>query len=230
MRNIRKKVPCYNSLMYGLPMLSTQQTQEVFRRLSSRYPHPKAPLKHTSAYELLVAVILSAQCTDERVNMVTPALFKKANTPEKIMKLGENGIKPYIRSCGFYNAKAKSIYHMSKSLLEKFHGEVPGTLEELMTLRGVAEKSASVILCQWFKIPAFPVDTHVFRVTNRLGMVKANTPQKTYQALTKKVPKKYWIDGSLQLVFHGRYTCLARKPKCARCVLQKICQYTYKNL
>lgn len=211
-------------------MLNQQNTEKIFRLLDKKYPHPKAPLKHKSAFQLLIAIILSTQCTDQRVNQITPKLFKIAPTPEKMLKLGEEKLKKIIFSCGFYNAKSKNIMGMSKKLLKDFGGKMPDTLDNLKKLPGVATKSASVLLSQWYNTPAFPVDTHVFRLANRIGIVRAGTPEKTYRALIKKVPEKYWKNGSLQLVFHGRETCTARKPKCKQCILKNICQYKYKPL
>jgi len=165
----------------------------IIKRLGELYPDPRPFLHFTSPFELLVAVILSAQCTDARVNLVTPTLFKVANTPEKMLKLGEKRLIPYIRSTGFFNAKAKSIIEASRGIVEKFGGEVPQTLEELQMLRGVGRKSASVVLSQAFGTPAFPVDRHVLRVANRLGLAHANTPDKTDLQLRKVIPKKFWI-------------------------------------
>jgi endonuclease-3 len=211
-------------------MLNKNQIETVFTLLDKKYPKPKAPLVHKTAYQLLVAVILSAQCTDERVNKTTPALFKVAPTPQKMLKLGEKNLKTYIKSCGFFNAKAKNIIKMTHQLIANHKGKVPDTLDALTELAGVANKTASCILSQWFHQPAFAVDTHVHRVSNRIGLTRSSTPEKTYRQVTKKVPKQYWMDGSLQLVFHGRYTCKARKPECKVCILKNICQYKYKNL
>ncbi len=210
-------------------MLDTKNTLAVFRVLEKTYGKPKPPLKHTSAFQLLVAVILSAQCTDERVNKVTPKLFTIASTPEKMITLGQKKLKKIIFSCGFYNTKSKNIIGMSKKLLKSFKGKMPDTLEDLRKLPGVATKSASVILSQWFKKPAFPVDTHVLRLAQRIGLAKGKTADKVYLELTKKVPENLWSAGSLQLILHGRSTCLARKPKCDACVLKKLCRYRYKT-
>lgn len=200
------------------------------------FPSPKPALDHKDAFTLLVAVILSAQCTDVRVNMVTPHLFGKGvggyksgcDSPEKILILGEDKLKKIIHSCGFFNAKAKSIIGMCRGLIEKYNGHVPDTLEELIKLPGVGRKTASVILCQWFHKSAVPVDTHVHRVANRLGLVRAKTPEKTEMRFREAVPEEYWIDGHLQIIFHGRKTCFARKPKCGVCPLNDLCEWKDK--
>ena len=194
-------------------------------------------LHHKDAFTLLVAVILSARCTDERVNIVTSNLFGKGvggfangyDSLDKMLQLGEEKLKKIIHSCGFYNAKAKSIIGMCRGLIERRNGKVPDTLDELVKLPGVGRKTASVVLCQWFHRPAVPVDTHVHRVSNRLGIVNAKTPDKTEIALRKNVPEKYWIDGHLQLIFHGRKTCVAREPKCGECALNELCEWKKKE-
>lgn len=195
---------------------------KVIAGLRKLYPNPKAPLHFTTPFELLIATILSAQCTDERVNKVTPALFKVANTPEKIVKLGEKKLIEYIRSTGFYNSKAKSIMGAARAILEKFGGRMPDTLEKLQQLPGVGRKTASVVLIHAFGIPAFPVDRHVLRVANRLGLANAKTPDKTDLQLRENIPQKYWIQMHLALVFHGRSFCRP-KPKCEKCPLLPNC-------
>ncbi len=200
-----------------------QKAQIIIRTFNRLYPDPKPFLKHKSPFELLVAVILSAQCTDERVNKVTPALFKIANTPEKILKLGKTKLIKYIRSCGFYNQKARTILEASKIILKNFGGRLPVTLEDFTKIHGVGRKTASVVMAQAFKIPTFPVDTHVFRVAHRLGLSKAKTPDKTDEDLRKIFPKKLWIPLHIQFISHGRTLCTARAPKCRICPLLKIC-------
>ncbi|MDP4008674.1 MAG: endonuclease III [Candidatus Peregrinibacteria bacterium] len=202
---------------------------EIFEMLRRLYPNPKPALDHKDAFTLLIAVILSAQCTDERVNKVTPNLFPKYDSPEKILELGIEKLKEIIHSCGFFNAKAGSIIGMCHGLLENHNGQVPSTLDELIKLPGVGRKTASVVLCQWFKVPTVPVDTHVHRITNRLGLVKTKTPEKTEFAFRKVVPEKYWIDGHLQIIFHGRQTCISRKPKCSECALKDLCEWVEKE-
>lgn len=196
---------------------------EIVQKLIDHYPKDACALNFTSAYELLVAVILSAQCTDKRVNIVTSELFKVANTPEKMLSLGESELKKYIHSCGFYNNKAKSIISASEDILTRFGGEVPKTREELVTLSGVGEKVASVVLSVWFKEPAIAVDTHVFRLSKRLGLANENTPDKTMLALEKLLPKDMWRDGHYAIVLHGREVCKAQKPNCKNCFISEIC-------
>lgn len=196
---------------------------EIVQKLIDHYPKDLCALNFTSAYELLVAVILSAQCTDKRVNIATSELFKVANTPEKMLSLGESKLKKYIHSCGFYNNKAKSIISASEDILTRFGGEVPKTREELVTLSGVGEKVASVVLAVWFKEPAIAVDTHVFRLSKRLGLANENTPDKTMLALEKLLPKDMWRDGHYAIVLHGREICKAQKPNCKNCFISEIC-------
>lgn len=168
--------------------------------------------------------MLSGQSTDVQVNKVTPNLFPQYNTPEKLIALGESKLREIIFSCGYHNQKAKNLIACSKKLLQKHQGQVPSTLQSLTALPGVGRKTASVILIHGFNIPAFPVDTHVLRVSNRLGLVHTKTPDKTDLALRKRIPKDKWIDLHLQLVLHGRKTCQAKKPRCGECPLKAICE------
>ena len=204
-------------------MQKNQDKIERVARLIDYYPKNKCELNFSTPYELLVAVILSAQCTDKRVNLVTKELFKQANTPEQMMLLGEDSLKEIIKPCGFFNNKAKSIIEASKTLIEKFESTVPKTREELMGLSGVGEKTASVVLAVAFGIPAIAVDTHVFRLSKRLGLARKKTPTETMYALEKLLPEDMWIDGHFALVLHGRYICKAIKPNCKECILQENC-------
>lgn len=199
-----------------------QQIKKIIHVLNKLYPNPKPFLHFRTPFELLVATILSAQCTDVRVNMVTPALFRAAGTPEKILRLGEKKLISYIRSTGFYRAKTKSLLGASKMIIEKFCGKVPKTPEALQKLPGVGRKTASVVLAQAFGIPAFPVDRHIFRVANRLALARAKNPDKTAEQLEKNLPKKYWIPMHIQLVSHGRKICRPN-PKCGICRLIQYC-------
>ena len=196
--------------------------KKIIETLGKLYPKPRAFLNFRSPFELLVATILSAQCTDERVNKVTPALFKAANTPEKIVALGQKKLMKYIFSTGFYRAKAKNIIATSKKLVEKFHSEVPTDFEVIQTLPGVGRKTASVVLAQAFKIPTFPVDRHVLRVANRLALAHAKTPHKTDLQLRKNIPQKFWIPVHIQLISLGRSFCRP-KPLCETCPLLRYC-------
>ena len=192
--------------------------KKVVSTIQRMYPHPTPSLSFKNPFECLVATILSAQCTDVRVNIVTQELFPVANTPEKILALGEKGLIRYIRSTGFYRAKARHILGTCKKLIEDFGSTVPATLEELQTLPGAGRKTASVVLSQAFHIPAFPVDRHVLRVANRLALAHATTPDKTDLQLRKTIPKKWWIPFHIQLIYLGRQLCKP-KPLCEKCPL-----------
>ena len=197
----------------------------IFDRLKTMYPNLVCELNYENNYQLLVAVILSAQCTDKRVNMVTKELFKVAPTPELMIQLGEARLKEIIRSCGFYNAKARNIMLATKALIEKHNSEVPSTRKELVALNGVGEKTASVVLAVAFRVPAIAVDTHVFRLSSRIGFCNEKTPNDTMKRLQEIIPKELWIDYHYALVLHGRYLCKAQNPKCAMCKLKDLCKY-----
>jgi endonuclease-3 len=198
--------------------------KKISEILSKTYPNPKPFLNFKTPFELLMASVLSAQCTDARVNMVTPALFAAANTPEGIIKLGKKRLEELIRSTGFYHAKTRGILGAAESILKNFGGKMPNTLENLQKLPGIGRKTASVILSQSFGIPAFPVDRHVFRVTNRLNLSDKpeKTPDKIDMALRKVFPEKDWIRLHYELVLLGRTLCRP-KPKCKECPLLKYC-------
>ena len=181
-------------------------------------------LKYSTPYELLVAVILSAQCTDERVNKVTEKLFKEYNTPQKMLTLSQEKLQEYIFSCGFYRNKAKHILSASKDIIDKFNGEVPNNLEALRTLAGVGRKTANVVYSVAFKGDAIAVDTHVFRVSNRIGLVKASDPYKTELALMKILDKKDWSRSHHYLIYLGRSYCKAGKPDCENCPICSLCE------
>jgi endonuclease III len=197
---------------------------EIIKRLKKSYPDAKTTLNYTNAFELLVATILSAQCTDERVNQVTKTLFKKYTTPEDYLKVPEEELQADIRTTGFFRNKTKSIRGSSKKLIEDFGGQVPGNMEELLTLPGVARKTANVVLGNIFKIAdGVVVDTHVSRLSQRLGLTKNTTAEKIEQDLMKLVPKNEWIRFSHMLILHGRYVCKAIRPECENCVLNDLC-------
>lgn len=201
---------------------------QMIERLKQTYPDAACELNHTSAYELLVATILSAQSTDKRVNIVTGELFQKYNTPQEIVRLGEVELGQRIKTIGFYNTKSKNIIAMSRMLLEEYGGEVPGTMEELLRLPGVGRKTANVVLSNVFGVPAFAVDTHVFRLSHRLGLSKGKTPDEVEQDLMKKIPKKDWTLMHHLLIFHGRRTCKAQRPLCSECTIEDLCKYKGK--
>lgn len=198
--------------------------KSILRILNKTYPKPKPFLQFRSPYESLIATILSAQCTDKQVNIVTKKLFLAANTPQKILALGKKKLISFIRSTGFYKSKSKYILSASKKIIKNFGGEVPRTLEDLQKLPGVGRKTASVVLCQAWDIPAFPVDRHVLRVSNRLGLAHADSAEKTDLHLRKNIPKKLWIPTHLQLIMHGRAICRPT-PRCKICPLFDYCPY-----
>jgi endonuclease-3 len=206
-------------------LLKKEKLPELLTELKKLYPKTKTALVYNnSAFQLLVAVILSAQCTDERVNKVTPVLFKKYPTPEKMAKADIKDIETIIKSTGFYHAKAKSILESSKKLVSDFKGQVPKTMAELLTLRGVARKTANVVLGDFYGIDeGIVVDTHVKRLYFRLGLTKNIEHLKIEQDLMKMLDKKYWHWISHALIWHGRGPCDARKPECATCTLNKLC-------
>lgn len=198
------------------------RVRNILARLGKLYPNPNPFLRFRNPFESVVATILSAQCTDERVNIVTKGLFRAANSPQKMLALGEKKLMKLVKSTGFYRAKTKNILGASRALMEKFHGKVPATMEDLQTLPGVGRKTASVVLAQAFHIPAFPVDRHVLRVANRLGLAHAKTPDETDLQLRKTVPQKLWIPVHIQLISHGRKICRPN-PKCLICPLLRYC-------
>ncbi len=202
-----------------------KNTKEIIEKLDELFPEPSCELDYKSTYELLVAVILSAQCTDKRVNIVTKELFKDYNKPEKILQLSQEELEEKIHSCGFYHNKAKNILSMSRDLIEKFDGEVPNDLDKLQTLAGVGRKTANVVYSEAFKGDAIAVDTHVLRVSNRLGLVKTQDPYKCELKLMELFERNRWGKLHLQLVHFGRYICRAAKPNCLECPFTIICSY-----
>ena len=205
------------------------EKEQALAELASLYPDAKPALHYTTPYELLVAVVLSAQCTDERVNIVTAKLFEKYNTPEAMVTLSQKELEKYIFSCGFYRMKAEHILSASRDILEKFGGEVPGTVEELMTLAGVGKKTANVVYSVAFGGQAIAVDTHVFRVSNRLGLAKGKTPLEVEDNLYKVVPKENWSKAHHWMIYHGRRVCHSQKPACDTCTLSHLCDFAKKH-
>ena len=203
--------------------------KEFFRRLKSIMPKPETELEYNSPFELLTAVILSAQATDVGVNKATKKLFPLANTPQAILDLGEDGLKRYIRTIGLYNAKATNIIKTCGILLEKHGGEVPSERKSLEALPGVGRKTANVVLNTAFGKPTIAVDTHIFRLANRTGMAKGKTPLQVELKLLKAVPKEYLHDAHHWLILHGRYTCKARKPNCPECIVRDLCSFRNKT-
>lgn len=211
-------------------MLNRNEINEMFRRLAEANPEPKTELESVNTYTLLVAVILSAQATDAGVNKATKALFAKVDTPGKMLDLGEEGLKHYIKTIGLFNSKAKNVIAMSRMLVDLHGGEVPRSLEELQALPGVGRKTANVLLNCAFGEKTIAVDTHVFRVSNRTGLAKATTVEETERQLMKKVPDKWMQHAHHWLILHGRYTCKARKPECWHCPIVDLCEYRAKEL
>ena len=200
------------------------KTKEILKNLNNLFPDPKCELEYESEYQLLVAVILSAQCTDKRVNIVTRELFKKYGTPEKMAQLSQERLEKRIHSCGFYRNKAKNILSMTKDLIEKHNGQVPRELDTLQSLAGVGRKTANVVIAEAFKGDAIAVDTHVLRVSNRLGLASTDNPNVCERALMKAFDKNSWSKLHLQMVHFGRYICKSQNPNCDKCPFVRICK------
>lgn len=214
----------------GYDPLDPKRVAEILKRLDATYSSPKCALIHKNAWELTVATILSAQCTDVRVNMVTPGLFAKYPTPQDFAKLDPEELEPDIRSTGFFRNKAKSVVGAAKKVVNEFGGKVPQTMAELLSLPGVARKTANVVLGSWFGIAdGVVVDTHVYRISRRLELTKSDTAEKVERDLMQVIPREKWIDFSHQLIWHGRQICVARKPKCAECPLEDLCHAADKT-
>ena len=209
--------------------MNREKRREIFERLRAANPHPTTELNYSSPFELLVAVILSAQATDVGVNKATAKLFPVANTPQAILDLGEDRLKEYIKTIGLYNSKAKNIIATCRILLEEHDGEVPDRREKLEALPGVGRKTANVVLNTAFGQPTMAVDTHIFRVSNRTGIAKGKTVLEVEKKLLRHVPKEFLHDAHHWLILHGRYTCIARKPRCGSCIIEDLCEYKEKT-
>jgi len=209
--------------------MKPETVDNIFARLKRANPEPKGELEHLNPYTLLVAVVLSAQATDVGVNRATKDLFPVVDTPEKMVALGEAGLKRYIKTIGLFNTKAKNVIALSRILVEKYQGEVPQNREILESLPGVGRKTANVVLNIAFGEPTLAVDTHVFRVANRTGIARGKTPREVEDRLMKAVPKKYLRHAHHWLILHGRYVCVARKPKCPECVIREFCEFKDKT-
>lgn len=209
--------------------LTVGEITELFRRLRAANPHPTTELEYTTPFELLVAVVLSAQATDVGVNKATRKLFPVANTPAAILALGEDGLKRYINTIGLYNAKAANLIALCRQLLERHGGEVPRTREALEALPGVGRKTANVVLNTAFGEPTIAVDTHIFRVTNRTGLAPGKTVRAVEDTLMRVVPEDFKRDAHHWLILHGRYICKARKPDCQHCPIHDLCRWPEKN-
>ncbi len=210
--------------------MKCSEIDEMFKRLSAKTPAPKTELISTSPYTMLVAVVLSAQATDVGVNKATPALFAAADTPEKMVKLGEKNVRNFVRSIGLYQAKAKNIIALSKMLIEEHNSQVPDDRDALERLPGVGRKTANVVLNNVFDQPTIAVDTHVFRVSNRTSLAPGKTPLAVEKKLEKAVPVNWKQHAHHWLILHGRYVCKARKPDCSACTIADLCSYKAKAI
>ncbi len=209
--------------------MNPAKRRTIFERLRARNPHPKSELDHTTPFELLVAVVLSAQSTDKGVNKATAKLFPVANTPAAIARLGVEGLLPYVQSIGLFRNKAKNIVALSEILLREHGGEVPAQREALERLPGVGRKTANVVLNVAFGQPTIAVDTHIFRVANRTGLAPGRTPEEVERKLLKFVPDEFRLHAHHWLILHGRYVCLARAPNCGECPIRDLCEYRDKT-
>ena len=209
--------------------MNKQKRTDIFTRLRAENPHPETELEYSSPYELLVAVALSAQATDVSVNKATRKLFPVANTPQQMLELGEEGLKEYIKTIGLFNSKAKNVIKMAELLLERHNGEVPQTREELVALPGVGRKTANVVLNTAFRQIAMAVDTHIFRVSNRTKIATGKNVDEVEARLIRLVPKEFLMDAHHWLILHGRYICVARKPKCGACLIEDLCEFKEKT-
>ena len=209
--------------------MKPNQRIEFFRRLQAENPHPKSDLQYTSPFELLVAVVLSAQATDKSVNIATAKLYPKANTPQAILKLGEEKLTEYIKTIGLFRTKAKNVIALCRMLIDKHGGEVPRTREELEELPGVGRKTANVVLNVAFGEPTMAVDTHIFRVGNRTGLAPGKDVLAVEMMLLKRVPDEFRLHAHHWLILHGRYVCIARKPRCGACLVHDLCRFKDKT-
>jgi len=209
--------------------LSYPTMREIFSRFSFSEPEPKGELHHLNVYTLVVAVALSAQATDKGVNKATKGLFVVADTPQKMLDLGEEGLVAHIKTIGLYKTKARNVMKMAKILIEDFDGEVPNSRAALQSLPGVGRKTANVVLNMWWHQPAQAVDTHIFRVGNRAGIAPGKTVDQVERAIEDNVPANFQLHAHHWLILHGRYICVARKPKCRACIINDLCQFEEKT-
>lgn len=210
-------------------LYTADEIHEIFRRFSIQRPEPKGELEHVNAFTLLVAVVLSAQATDAGVNKATRALFAVADTPQKMLALGEEKVGEYIRTIGLWRNKAKNVILLSEALIRDYGGEVPGDRDELMKLPGVGRKTANVVLNMAFGQPTMAVDTHILRIGNRIGLAPGKTPEAVEAILVRVIPREYMLHAHHWLILHGRYVCKARKPECEKCVIADLCKYPAKT-
>jgi endonuclease-3 len=209
--------------------MNKEKRTEIFTRLRDANPTPTTELNYASPFELLIAVILSAQATDVGVNKATAKLYPVANTPETILALGVDGLKEYIKTIGLFNSKAENVIKTCRALIERHGGEVPDNRDDLEALPGVGRKTANVVLNTAFGQPAMAVDTHIFRVSNRTGIAPGKNVLEVEKRLMRVVPKEFLLDAHHWLILHGRYTCTARKPKCGACIIEDLCEFKQKR-
>lgn len=208
-----------------MTLLSKEEMDIVFSRWQAQNPAPASELNYVNPFTLLVAVVLSAQATDKSVNIATEKLFQVADTPEKLLALGEENLIPYIQSIGLYKNKAKHLIGLSKKLLEDFKGQVPDNRDDLMSLPGVGRKTANVVLNVIFHQPTMPVDTHLLRISPKIGLAQGSTPEAVEKSLLERIPQKYLEHAHHWILLHGRYICTARNPKCQECLINDICKH-----
>jgi endonuclease-3 len=209
--------------------MNAEKRRAIYERLRAHNPRPRGELHYASPFELLVAVVLSAQATDRSVNLATAQLFRRANTPHAMLELGEAGLIPYIQTIGLYRTKAKNIITLCRQLLAEHGGEVPQTRDQLVGLAGVGRKTANVVLNIAFGQPTIAVDTHIFRVANRTGLAPGRTPDEVERKLVRFTPQEFHHDAHHWLILHGRYVCEARKPKCPDCLIEDLCEFRQKT-
>lgn len=210
-----------------MDLLNDFEMDVVFSRWQKQLPNPSSELDYVNAFTLLVAVVLSAQATDKSVNKATASLFKVADTPEKMAALGEETLISYIRTIGLYKNKAKNVIALSKMLISDFNSQVPDSMEELIKLPGVGRKTANVVLNVVFKKPTMPVDTHLLRISPKIGLATGNTPEQVEKSLLERIPKKYLYNAHHWILLHGRYVCTAKKQKCEQCIICDLCKKNY---
>ena len=210
-----------------MQLLTNEEMQLAFSRFQSQNPNPKSELDYVNPFTLLVAVVLSAQTTDKGVNKATKDLFKIADSPQKMLELGEENLITYIKSIGLYKNKAKNIINLSKKLISDYDSQVPDNMEDLMTLAGVGRKTANVVLNVIFNKATMPVDTHLLRVCPRVGFAQGNTPESVEKSLLERIPPEYMHDAHHWLLLHGRYVCMAKNQKCQECIISDLCEHNF---
>lgn len=206
-------------------LLQQEEIKEIFERFKKENPNPTSELKWTNSFTLLVSVVLSAQATDKSVNKATESLYKIADTPQKILSLGEDNLISYIKSIGLYKSKAKHIIELSKMLISEFNSKIPDNLEDLIKLPGVGRKTANVVLNVLFNKPTMPVDTHLLRISPKIGLAQGSTPLEIEKSLCARIPQEYMNHAHHWLILHGRYICTARNPHCENCIINDICKH-----